>query len=167
VKSWQNFSCHKLLKNQMQKVERLFGIFFVVILVASCRTIKEPEYRGIDSFRITGIGVDTSMITLNLTYFNPNKYGLKIKEAEGDAYIDSIYLGHFLLDSLIKIPKSSDFTVPFLLKAKMKNIYSNALSVFASKEFNLRLEGKCKVGRGGLFFPYPIHYEGKQSLKLF
>jgi len=151
----------------MQKPGQLILIILLVICAVSCRTIKEPEYRGVDSFRIAGIGLDTSMIMLNLTYFNPNKYGLKIKEAEGDAYIDSIYLGHFLLDSLIKIPKSSDFTVPFLLKANMKNIYTNALSVFANKEFNIRLEGRCKVGRGGLFFPYPIHYEGKQSLKLF
>ena len=151
----------------MRKLALLSGVIFLLLFAVSCRTIKEPEYRGIDSFRISGIGVDTSMITLNLTYFNPNKYGLKLKEAEGDAYIDSVYLGHFLLDSLIKIPKTSDFTVPFLLKANMKNIYTNALSVFANKEFNIRLEGRCKVGRGGLFFPYPIHYEGKQSLKLF
>ena len=151
----------------MGKLRRLLGIMLIAALAVSCRTVKEPEYRGIDSFRIAGIGIDTSLITLNLTYFNPNKYGLKLKEAEGDAYIDSLYLGHFLLDSLIKIPGSSDFTVPFLLKANMKNIYANALSVFASKEFNIRLEGRCKVGRGGVFFPYPIHYEGKQSMKLF
>ena len=90
-----------------------------------------------------------------------------MKEAEGDAYIDSLYLGHFMLDSLIRIPRSSLFTVPFLLKANMKNIFANALSVFANKEFNIRLEGKCKVGKGGVFFPYVIHYEGKQTLKLF
>ncbi|MCW3116043.1 MAG: hypothetical protein JWM28_125 [Chitinophagaceae bacterium] len=151
----------------MRSPQKFLAAVFVTITLISCRTIKEPEYRGIDSFKISGIGIDTSMITLNLRYYNPNKYGLKLKEAEGDAYIDSLYLGHFSLDSLIKIPKSSDFTVPFLLKANMKNIYSNALSVFASKEFNIRLEGRCKVGKGAVFFPYAIHYEGKQALKLF
>ncbi|MES1216356.1 MAG: hypothetical protein ABUT20_12645 [Bacteroidota bacterium] len=146
---------------------KLFLSIFIITAFVSCRNAKEPEYRGIDSFKISGVGVDTSLITLNLKYFNPNKYGLKLKEAEGDAYVDSVYLGHFLLDSLILIPKSSEFTVPFLLKANMKNIYKNALNVFANKEFNLRLEGKCRVGKGGIFFPYVIHYEGKQSLKLF
>jgi LEA14-like dessication related protein len=151
----------------MPMPRNLIAILLISAIFLSCRTLKEPEYRGIDSFKISGIGVDTSLITLNLKYYNPNNYGLKLKEAEGDAYIDSLYLGHFLLDSLIRIPKSSDFTVPFLLKANMSNIFKNALSVFASKEFNIRLEGKCKVGKGGVFFPYPIHYEGKQALKLF
>ena len=151
----------------MRFPDKLIAVIVLCVAFISCRTIKEPEYRGIDSFKITGIGLDTSLLTLNLKYFNPNKYGMKLKEAEGDAYIDSLYLGHFLLDSLIKIPKSSEFTVPFLLKANMKNIYANALSVFANKQFNIRLEGKCKVGKGGVFFPYQIHYEGKQALKLF
>jgi hypothetical protein len=29
----------------------------------------------------------------------------------------------------------------------------------------VKLEGKAKVGRGGIFVNYPIRYEGKQPLK--
>jgi hypothetical protein len=67
----------------------------------------------------------------------------------------------------VKIAKLSDFNVPVILRANMKNIYKNALSVFMNKEFNVRLVGSCKVGKAGVFFLYPIKYEGKQALKLF
>ena len=145
----------------------LFFLVIVVAMVASCRAMKEPDYKGIDSFKIMGVSGDTSTLSLNVRYYNPNNRNLQLKDAVGDAYIDSIYLGHFSMDTVIKINKNSDFIVPVLLRANMKNIYSNAVSVFMNKEFNVRLEGQCKVGRGGIFVHYPIHYQGKQSLKLF
>jgi len=138
-----------------------------LLFFTSCKTIKEPEYRGVESFKVNGIGADTSTLSLGLKYFNPNKYGMKMKDVEGDAYVDSTYLGHFYLDSAISIPNYSDFVLPVNLRVSMNGILSNALSVFAKKEFNIRLEGKCKVGKGGVFFPYPIRYEGKQALSLF
>jgi LEA14-like dessication related protein len=116
---------------------------------------------------VQGVNGDTSTLSVNVRYYNPNKSDLKLKDARGDAYIDSIYLGHFSMDTVIKITKLSDFTIPVTLKANMKNIYRNAISLFLNKEFNIRLEGQCKVGKGGVFFPYPIRYQGKQALKLF
>lgn len=139
----------------------------IITVFASCRAMKEPDYKGIDSFRIMGVDGDTSSLSLNVRYYNPNNRNLQLKDAVGDAYIDSIYLGHFSMDTVLKIAKNADFVVPVMLRANMKNIYKNAASVLLNKEFNVRLEGQCKVGRGGIFVHYPIHYQGKQSLKLF
>lgn len=149
------------------ELKRIFWAAGIIILLASCRAMKEPDYKGIDSFRITEVRGDTSTLSVNVRYYNPNKKNLRLKDAQGDAYIDSIYLGHFSMDTTIRIAKLSDFTVPVVLKANMKNIYKNAVSVFMSKEFNVRLEGQCKVGKGGLYFNYPIHYQGKQALKFY
>src|SRR5262245_37876847 len=143
-----------------------FGVF-IIALFASCRAMKEPDYKGIDSFKIMSVNGDTSTLSLNVRYYNPNNRNLQLKDAVGDAYVDSLYLGHFSMDTVIKIAKNADFIVPVLLRANMKNIYQNAASVFLNKEFNIRLEGQCKVGRGSIFIHYPIHYQGKQSLKLF
>jgi LEA14-like dessication related protein len=156
-----------ILPEKEMAFQKIYFTVAVIVLLASCRAMKEPDYKGIDSFKVTEIKGDTSTLSVNVRYFNPNKRSLKLKDAEGDAYIDSIYLGHFSMDTMIHIAKLSDFTVPVTLKANMKNIYQNALSVFMNKEFNIRLEGQCKVGKGGVFFPYPIHYQGKQELKLF
>lgn len=145
---------------------KLFYLLIIVSIFASCKSMKEPDYKGIDSFKIMRVNGDTSTLSLNVRYYNPNNRNLQLKDAVGDAYIDSIYLGHFSMDTVVRIAKNSEFVLPVLLRANMKNIYSNAASVFLNKEFNVRLEGQCKVGRGGIFIHYPIHYQGKQSLSL-
>ena len=157
-----------ILLKKLMVLFRKYGVIFLIgIVFVSCRAMKEPDYKSIDSFSIKSVSGDTSTIALNLRYYNPNRHKLRLKEAEGDAYIDSVYLGHFSMDTVVRIKKLSDFNVPVILKANMKNISRNALSVFMKKEFNVRLEGHCKVGKGGIYFPYVIHYEGKQALKLF
>ena len=148
------------------KNSRIIAVSAMVVLMASCRAMKEPDYLGIDSFGVNGIGADTSTLAINVKYHNPNKSRLRLKNAEGDAYIDSIYVGHFYMDTVITIERYSDFVIPILLRADMKTIYKNALSVLFNQEFNVRLDGKCKVGKGGVFFNYPIRYEGKQRLKI-
>jgi LEA14-like dessication related protein len=156
-----------ILPEKEMAFRKIYFAVAVIALLTSCRAMKEPDFKGIDSFKIMEVKGDTSTLAVNVTYYNPNKRNLKLKDAVGDAYIDSIYLGHFSMDTMIRIAKLSDFTIPVILKANMKNVYQNAISVFMNKEFNIRLEGQCKVGKGGLFFPYPIHYQGKQALKLF
>ncbi|MGC4034895.1 MAG: hypothetical protein QM764_02965 [Chitinophagaceae bacterium] len=145
----------------------IYLVFAVIVAFASCRAMKEPDYKGIDSFQVLSVNGDTSTLSVNVRYYNPNNKNLKLKDAEGEAYIDSIYLGHFVMDTMIRIAKNSDFTLPVTLKANMKNIYKNALNVFMNKDFNVRLEGQCKVGKGAFFVHYPIHYQGKLELKLF
>jgi len=154
-------------KKEMKFLNKSWFVLLIIIVFASCRAMKDPDYKSIDSFQVQSVRGDTSTLVLNVRYYNPNNRSLKLKDAEGDAYIDSLYLGHFSMDTLVKIAKLSDFIVPVVLKANMKNIYKNAASVFMGTEFNIRLEGRCKVGKGGVFFPYPIKYQGKQTLKLF
>ncbi len=148
-------------------LRRIFFWAITISCLASCRAMKDPDYKGIDSFRVMGVKGDTSTLSLNVRYYNPNNRNLQMKDAVGDAYIDTIYLGHFSMDTIIRIEKNADFIVPVVLRANLKNIYRNAASVLLNKEFNVRLEGQCKVGRGGIFVHYPIHYQGKQSLKIF
>ncbi len=112
---------------------RIYFAATVIVLLGSCRAMKEPDYKGIDSFKVTEVRGDTSTLSVSVRYYNPNNKGLRMKDAEGEAYIDSIYLGHFSMDTVIRIAKLSDFTVPVILKANMKNIYQNAMNVFLKK----------------------------------
>ncbi|HVZ55567.1 MAG TPA: LEA type 2 family protein [Chitinophagaceae bacterium] len=133
--------------------------------MTSCSHLKAPEYRGVEAVNVGGIGQGSATLALNLHYYNPNNTDLKLKQAEGDAYIDSLYVGHFTLDSLVLIPRLADFTVPINLQADTRTLWRNSLSLLLKKEVLLKLKGTCKVGRGRLFVRYPISYEAKQSLQ--
>ncbi|HTD93521.1 MAG TPA: hypothetical protein VK644_06910 [Chitinophagaceae bacterium] len=138
------------------------------LALGSCRALKDPVFKGISNVQVKGIGLGQSNLVLDMNYFNPNNSHCKLKEAQGEAWMDSIYLGHFTVDSTVDIPANADFIVPVKLTVKMKNLLKNSLSLFMKNEVTIRLEGDARAGKGGLYRRFRLHYEGKQEFhKLF
>lgn len=143
---------------------RVFTLLLTMLLIESCNSFKEPEFIGLDNIRMGAAGVKSSSVNFDIHYFNPNKSKLQLKHAEGDAWLESTKLGHFIIDTLIRIPENSDFFLPVKLDVDMTYILKNALIGYLNKEVSVRIEGMAKVGKSGIFIHYPIHYEGKQNL---
>ena len=140
------------------------GIVLLAVVNFSCASLKEPDFKGLDNVRVGRFGLNESTLTLDLHYFNPNKISLKLKEAEGDAWMDGNLLGHFTVDTLVTIPANDNFNLPVKLKVDMKKVFQNSLTAFLAREVMIRIEGKAKLGKGGMYIRYPIRYEGKQNL---
>lgn len=128
----------------------------------SCKALKEPDFRGIENVKVSRFGLQESTLNLDLHYFNPNKSALTLKKAEGDAWLDGSLLGHFTVDTLIKIPANAGFRMPVTLQMNMKKFLQNSTALLLKNEVTLKVEGKAKVGKAGVFINYPIRYEGKQ-----
>lgn len=135
-----------------------------VFLLLSCGQVKEPDFKGIGNVRISKFGLKESALTLDLHYFNPNNMRIKLKSAEGDAWIENNFLGHFTLDTLIHIPANGDFSLPVKLQVDMSKIFKNSVIALLAKETVIKVEGKARVGKGLIYINYPIRYEGKQQL---
>jgi len=144
----------------------LFIYFFSILVISlvSCSGIKDPVLNGIDGLKLAAIGSEKTMLTLNLNYHNPNRSGIKLKDAQGDAWINNSFAGHFIMDTTIKISGNSDFVVPVKLDVDMKNAMQNAFSLLLNPEVSLKVSGNARIGKGGMFFNYPIRYEGKEDL---
>jgi hypothetical protein len=84
--------------------------------------------------------------------------------AEGDAWVDSTYLGHFIVDTLIHILPRSEFRLPVKLDMDMSHFVQNMSIAFLGKTSTVKFEGKAKVGKGAIFINYPIRYQGVQDL---
>ena len=136
----------------------------LVLLLSSCGQIKNPEFKSIENVQVSKMGLRESILTLNLHYFNPNKTSLKLKSAEGDAWIENNFLGHFTMDTLIHIPGNGDFRLPVKLQVDMSKILTTSLLTLLAKETMIKVDGKARVGKGFIYINYPIHYEGKQKL---
>jgi len=59
--------------------------------------MQEPVFNSYGNVRVNKFGIGQSVITLDIQYFNPNHSKAKLKKAEGDTWLDSTYLGHFLM----------------------------------------------------------------------
>jgi len=139
----------------------------VIIIVTSCRAPKDLEYRDFRNLRVQQLGFSSSTIKVDLLYYNPNNFGLQLKETNLDIYLDSNYLGHSAQEYQITIPKRAEFTLPFQVDVDMKNMLKNALSTILSKEVWVKVTGTVRLGKANIFKTFPVHYEGLQKFSLF
>lgn len=141
----------------------------LAILLISCKT-KDLEYISFDHFKVIKLGLPNSTIGLDVTCYNPNKFGLQLKQLETDVFINSEYLGKALLDSSISVPKKDTFLIPVKMDVKMGGTMSGLLQLINrgsgdSTSMLIKLEGKAKLKKGGLIINYPIKYEETKVLK--
>jgi LEA14-like dessication related protein len=137
-------------------------ILALVICLFSCSAPKPLEYRNCKNLVIGKISVDSSTLSMDVVYYNPNNYGMKLKRADLDLFIDSSFIGHVAQDYEITIPKKSEFSVPLKLNVDMQNVFKNALLVFFSHQADIRASGSIKLGKAFLFFKVPVNYESVQ-----
>jgi len=152
------------MKTQIVRFLAVIGM--AVLLLTSCSRPIAPEYRSIENFRVTSLGVGESAISADLKYYNPNNFTLKLKYGETDVYLNNRFLGKTILDTLTLIPARDSFLIPVSMKVDMKQVYSNALDILLSNEVTIKLDGFAKMGKGGIFFNLPIKYEGKQKIDI-
>lgn len=98
-------------------------------------------------------------------YFNPNGFALNLKTADLDVYLNNRYAGHSLLDTLVHVPAKDTFFVPVSVLVDMKNVFPNALTILMSDSIDVRLEGKIKVGKAGIYINVPVKYQEKHPIK--
>lgn len=139
----------------------------ILILLASCATPKAFDYRDVRNIKLDQLGFDKTSLDMDLVYYNPNSFGVDLKKVDADVYIDNHYLGKFNLDTLMHIPKRSEFTLPSKIAIDLKGFYKNALTMVMSNEVLVNVKGTTRVGKAGIFTTVPFNYEGRHKLNLF
>jgi LEA14-like dessication related protein len=158
------FSTYPLFCISMQSLKLFLIIFFPFITLAGCRTLKQPEFRQVKNLVLASLTISETVLAMDLVYFNPNRSGIKLKHAEADVYLNNVLLGHFKTDTLIRIPKAADFSIPVKLKADRQNILKNSLTLLTNPVVTIKVEGKARLGKGFFFINTPLRYEGVHSI---
>lgn len=138
-----------------------------IVLLSSCRQVTAPEYIDVQNVEFGAQGITNPTLSALVRLYNPNKSNLTFKSGSLDIYVDNRLLGHTELDSTIHINKLDTFLIPVKVKIEFRNVIGNALSLAMKDSVLLRIEGKIKVGRSGVYVTRPIRYEQKERLDLF
>src|SRR4051812_40881963 len=142
----------------------MYASLLLAFLATSCSKMKEPEFRRIERFRVKQLGLQQTTIGFYVTYFNPNNFGVNVKEAEADVYMDSVYMGKFIQDSAVAVGKNAEFSVPFSGGISLQKALQLDLKNIGERDVLIRADGNVKVGKAGIFINKKIHYEGKHRL---
>jgi LEA14-like dessication related protein len=145
-------------------MKRSILVLLLISFLVSCGKMKDPVFKGIENVKMNGLGISASSVTLDIRYLNPNNFKGQLKQAEGDAWMDSTYLGHFVVDTTVDIPANSEFLVPVKLAVDMKQMLKHSLTAFINEEVLLKITGTAKAGKSGIYKNFSLNYLGKQNL---
>lgn len=137
----------------------------MTLLLLSCSTPKELEYRDFKNFTINKVGFASSTAKMDMIYYNPNNFGLQLKKTDLDIYINGVFLGHSTQEYQVTIPKKDQFVIPVVLVVDMKNLLKNGLTALLNKQVMLKVTGSVRVGKANLFMNIPVNYEGPQEVE--
>jgi LEA14-like dessication related protein len=137
------------------------------LLFSSCNSFMIPEYKEFRNFKIEKLGFSETTVSMDLVYLNDNRIGFQVRRTEADIYVDGVYLGRAVSDTLIRVAKKSDFIIPMQVKTDMKNLYKNAWSALSNKTVLVKARGTITAGVAGVFKTIPLDYEGRHEMTLF
>jgi LEA14-like dessication related protein len=155
---------HAICISSIMSLKKLLPFFFLLIL-AGCSKIQEPQFRRVDNFHLKNFGLQQAVIAFNVTYYNPNNFGVTVKEAAADVYLDSIYLGKFVQDSTTGVRKKAEFSIPLSGSVSLQTILNLNLQELSQREVLLKANGSVKVGKAGIFITKPFTYQGKHKIE--
>lgn len=151
----------------MKRIQQSVLVFLIWGAVSACGNVKDLEFIRVASVNFDQLGFSKSIVKMELAYFNPNNFSLRLKDAEFDLFLDDTKVGHSLQDTLIDIPAKDTFYFPVKLEVEMGNVFKNVLGALTNKEVTIKAAGNCKVGKKGVFLPFPIKCETKQKIDFF
>lgn len=149
----------------MKSNSLLYLIASIVIL--SCSSPKQLEYQTFNNFAVDKLGFNNSTVSLDIVYYNPNNFGMQLRNSDMDIFVDGSMLGHSSIDTLIRIPRKDTFSLPVKFDVNMQNIYKNAWNTVTGKEVTVKLVGKIRIGKANVFMSFPVNYETKETFSLF
>lgn len=139
-------------------------VAFIMFQSAGCNNVKELDYKGIESTEIQSIGLNNSAIRVNLKYFNPNKFGIDVKETNLSLYLNDKFVGIADQPEKTQIPKQSDFIFPVVAHFDPLKIIGTAFKSLFSKTNKLSIQGTAKLGKSGVYIKVPINITENVSL---
>ena len=153
------------MKTSNQIITGVWLLCFV--LLTSCRSPKDLEFREFKNVALENVGFAGATLKVDVVYYNPNNFGLELNRTDLDIFVDSTFLGHSTQDLQVKVPRREQFTVPLKVEIDMKNLLKNGLSSLFNKQVLVKVIGKIRVGKAGVYKTFDLNYQTLQQLSLF
>ncbi len=138
-----------------------------ILLFSACHSPKDLEFREFKNLRLQKLGFSSTQLKVDLVYYNPNNMSLELNRTDLDVYLGNTYFGHSAQNVQVKIPNRKLFIVPLVVDVDMKNLLKNSLTTLLKKEVTIRVVGKIRIGKAGVFKTFPLDYQTVQQVPAF
>jgi LEA14-like dessication related protein len=142
----------------------LSAIGIIAVTITSCTAPRPLIYKDVCDFKLDHAGLSRSSLSLNIKLYNPNHFGLKLKQGLVNLYLNDSHLGVARVERN-SVPANDTFLLPIAINVDMSSLLSNSMQLLTKKEVTFKLEGVVKAGNHGLYIKVPLRYEGKQKIR--
>jgi len=139
-------------------------VFIALFFCLGCNSIKDIEYRGIKETKIQSMGISKGTVKVVLQYFNPNKFGLDLKETQLEVYANDKYIGIAENAEKFIVPKLANFDFPIYVHFNPLKAMG-MVGLLQADKINLRVKGTTKAGKKGIYIRVPIDVKEEVSLR--
>jgi LEA14-like dessication related protein len=126
--------------------------------------MQEPQFKKFDNFGIRKLGFTDVVLGFETVYFNPNNFGVTVKEADVDVYVNEIYLGKFNQPEATQVGGKAEFIIPFEGNIPIKNALQLNGRDILKRPVGIKAIGRVKVGKAGVFVTQEVNYQGSHRL---
>lgn len=148
-------------------ISTLFLLAILTAFFSSCSKPDPVKFVGYNNVRFSNQGFATGIIQMDIAFYNPNPFPMKIKETAMNILINKQPFGQITQDSASLMPAKDTFVMPVSLKINLANLLQKVLAAQNRDSVMLEADGNCKIGRSGVFMTLPLHYKSKEILQLF
>ncbi len=127
----------------------LFTVLFAIL--SACFTV--PTYKGASNFKLEGYKPKENELrfSLDVSIFNPNGYGIRIRKSSFDVFVGEKYMGKASLKKAFKMKRKNETQchLPVLLELEKGTIFK-LIALVTSKKAEIRLKGVLKASVFGI-----------------
>lgn len=125
----------------------MWRLILLILLVSSCTLYKDIDVQNTENVKFERIEGKEVYFTVGAKVDNPNWYGLKIKPAELEVFLDDQFAGTVVLDKKIKIRRKSVSDVNVALKGIMEDgLMLRTVKLARQETVKVHYKGQIKGG---------------------
>lgn len=156
----------------MEYMKKMLGTLrlvaaILVMALASCSKPQPVSFAGYRNLRFSSHGFATGIIRLDVAFFNPNPFPMKIKETSLEVSLNRQPVGEITQDSLSLMPAKDTFLMPVSFRVNLVDLLSKVAGASSGDSVFLEANGHCKIGKSGVFMTLPLHYRSREILQMF
>ncbi|MBX9852019.1 MAG: hypothetical protein K2X86_09700 [Cytophagaceae bacterium] len=152
----------------MKKLFNSFWVLFFPLFVTSCVTsYKQVEVQEVQNVKLLNMTDSTADLEVTMKITNPNKYDIKVKDYDLEAFINKKPVGKVKLADNVKMKRKSEDTYVMILNADMTRVNKLLPTMAFTDKALIGLKGNLKVRARGINKKIDIDLTEKVSIKEF
>lgn len=152
------------IRNVRLLITGLSGTLLFLSVFSACRPPRELVYRDVQHFSVRQAAQNKTLLSMDIRLYNPNPYAMKLKSADVDVFVNGSNLGKLTTSGQPGIIARDTFSLPVTLEVDLRKVLPNVLQLFVNSEVDIKLNGRIKAGRHGVYVNIPVTYEGRQDI---